>query len=304
MPTLTGLFPVLTTPFNSDNQIDLNALRLHVNALLPFVSGFVIGGTTGESGSLSDNEILSIMQAVKTTAPEKIIIAGFWRPTINLTRVCAQAVTTYADALLIPIPKELFHAEDAAIENFYLNLAQCVTSNILLYNYPSRCEHHAISATLADKLATQSKQIIGVKDSSEDASLAFEIISKNLPLQALVGNDRYLYQMLYLLNQSPDAKYPAASVSGACSVPEIAMMEAEIYNKMKTGNASEAEIMQTMLTSKYFDNWAKHAGTLGGQPPIIKYLINNLISEYPISVRAPLQQITPEIIKNLNSQSA
>jgi dihydrodipicolinate synthase/N-acetylneuraminate lyase len=300
MPKLSGLIPVLTTPFRG-NQIDIPAFQQHITALLPYASGFVVGATTGESGSLSDDEILTLLQAARNTAGERILISGAWRATVKDALTCAQTITPYADVLLFPMPHELFHADDAAIEEFYLKIA-AISNALLLYNYPARCANRKISAALATRLAQQSEKIIGIKDSSEDAELVTEIITKNLPLHAIGGNDRFLHHS-HTLAHKHKTTFSTSSISGASSIPFIAAIEAEIYKLMQAGAPEQAEALQQQLTQDFFNDWAQYAQQLGGLPPIIKFLISTQIPDYPIAVRPPLHDILPEISQKLRRGS-
>lgn len=300
MRQLKGLIVVLTTPFR-DGQIDVSALQQHIMALIPYASGFVIGGTTGESGNLSDDELALLLKESRSVAQQKPLVVGFWRNTEDDTANTAHRLAPLADALLIPIPKPLFHATDEAIEDFFVRLDQSLAAPIILYNYPGRCEQRAFSADLAARIASKAKHIFGVKDSSENASLATEIIAQNLPLQPMVGNDRFLVASLQSMQQQANFKYPQASMSGASSAPQIASVEAEIYDSFNRGDLSRAQNLQQQLIDLFFNDWAHYAKELGGQAGIIKYLISTLIPSYPIKVRPPQKDITPEIIKRLRS---
>ena len=49
-----GIIPAVTTPFDASDQVDVEALKANVVALLDAgVHGFVATGTMGEAGSLS-----------------------------------------------------------------------------------------------------------------------------------------------------------------------------------------------------------------------------------------------------------
>lgn len=301
MQNLDGLIIVLTSPFR-DGNLDLAALRAHLKVLLPYAVGFVLGGTTGESASLSNAELVTMLKETRAIiGSHKALFVGFWRPTIATTVEAAVTFAPLADALLVPIPKELFQQEESLIEDFYRDLANTVAAPIFLYNFPARCAQRCISVDLAARLAKQCSNIIGVKDSSEDGKLVQDIILRNLPLQAMSGNDRLLTATLALAQQQ---NFPSAgaSMSGACSVPEIAQIEAEIYRLFKSGAQSQAEVLQQSLISTFFNLWQQYAAQLGGQSAILKYLVNQEISNYPIEVRLPLKPLSPEMCLKLKAK--
>lgn len=289
MHNLSGLLAVLTTPFHED-KINTHALCQHIKLLLPYVNGFVIGGTTGESFTVTDDEIKMMLRAAKTVADDKPIVAGFWRPTARKTLEAAKDLSAHVDALLVPIPADLFHVPEVEIEKFFLNLSESVSAPILLYNYPTHCENRIITPELAANLARKSKRIIGVKDSSADAALALGIIKQQLPLQVFIGNDKFLYRVLRNAQETKNT-LPGGSMSGACSVPHIAKSEGDLYKLVADHNYDAAEELQAELT-KEFDSWHKHIPELGGQAPLIKFLVNQHLNSYPLGVRKPLQQFT------------
>jgi len=289
MMNFKGLFVAVTTPF-CGGQPDVDSLRRHLELLRPHASGFVFGGTTGEGASLSDDEIGILLKEARATANGKTVIAGFWRPNCETSLKAARRLSHLADALLVPLPRELFHEDEGLIEQFYLDLDQTVRIPILLYNFPARCEGREISLELAEKIATSARNIVGVKDSSSDVQLAKNIVSRRLALQPILGNDRFLFDV-HLLAEQHGAPVSVASISGASSVPEIARTEARIYKLMGERKHAEARSLQERLIGELFDHWSSHSARLGGEAPILKSLIQLGLETYPVSVRPPLQEL-------------
>ncbi len=296
MPKLSGLIVVLTTPFK-DGRIDESAFREHVQRLAPFVSGYVIGGTTGESASLSDAELQTLVRVARTCVHGKLFIAGFWRETQQAALETARVIGPLVDILLVPLTTDLFAADEKEILEFYTKFNSSVPNPILLYNFPAKCAGRSLSLELTTKLARLSK-VVGVKDSSEDAKLAFDIIEHNLALQPLLGNDRFLFPFLQGL-QRASAANDWSSISGASSVPLIAEIQAQIYQLVKNKDYVQAQALQRQLISVFFEPWRTFAAQLKGQPPVMKDLISRELPGYPTEVRAPLLPITPEISSKL-----
>ncbi len=70
---LHGIVTVLNTPFNHDNQIDLNALTRNVEeALIAGVAGFLVPAMASEVGKLSHTEKLDMVGQVLQTVDGKV----------------------------------------------------------------------------------------------------------------------------------------------------------------------------------------------------------------------------------------
>ena len=77
-PELKGIFPPLTTPFDSSDGLSLAELRANLEKYnRTRLAGYVATGSTGEAILLSMAETEEIWAAVaESAAPEKILIAG------------------------------------------------------------------------------------------------------------------------------------------------------------------------------------------------------------------------------------
>jgi dihydrodipicolinate synthase/N-acetylneuraminate lyase len=76
-PTLSGIFPALTTPFEK-GELSLAGLKSNIEKYNQYaLSGYVVLGSTGEGILMNDMEGLKAIELVRSTAsPGKIVIAG------------------------------------------------------------------------------------------------------------------------------------------------------------------------------------------------------------------------------------
>src|SRR4051794_23253389 len=102
--TLSGILAPIPTPFDADDQVDLDKLR---RALARWVAmplaGFVVLGTTGEAPLLDERESDAVIGASRELVPrDRRFIAGTGREstqaTIDATR---RAARLGADAVLV-----------------------------------------------------------------------------------------------------------------------------------------------------------------------------------------------------------
>src|SRR5262245_61754976 len=105
--TLSGVLAPIPTPFDADNQVDLNRLRTAFARWLSMpLAGFVVLGTTGEAPFLDERESDELIGASRELVPRnRRLIAGTGREstraTIDATR---RAARLGVDAVLVRTP--------------------------------------------------------------------------------------------------------------------------------------------------------------------------------------------------------
>ncbi len=112
MQKIGRLLTAMVTPFDADGEIDYKQARKLASALLSSGSdGLVIGGTTGEAPSMSDEEKIKLYAEVKEEIGDKgSVIAGTTdnnhRKSIKLSKetCCASASTPSRRASAPSVP--------------------------------------------------------------------------------------------------------------------------------------------------------------------------------------------------------
>ena len=73
MSTISGIYPALVTPFDEYGKLDTNRAQILVEKLQKNgVSGFYVGGSTGESYLLSVDERKKMLEAVVEACDPKL----------------------------------------------------------------------------------------------------------------------------------------------------------------------------------------------------------------------------------------
>ena len=177
---LHGIFPPLTTPFDSEGNVSLDKLGSNIKILNTYdLRGFLVLGSNGEFPFLSFEEKISVIGKARQCVPkEKILIAGTGcqstRETIDLTIASANAG---ADAALILNPfffKGLMN--NSSLSKHYLSIADISPIPILIYNMPANTGID-LETELIVKLSKH-QNIIGLKDSGANLVKMGEILSK------------------------------------------------------------------------------------------------------------------------------
>lgn len=166
-PFFTGTCTAMVTPFIG-TQVNYPMMeRLLQRQLDAGIDTVVLGGTTGESPTLSDTEKLELFRRGKAFAGErmKIICGTGSNDTRHAVELSIAAEAMGADALLVVAPYYNKGNPDGQFAHF-LAIAQSVKIPIILYNVPSRTGTD-IPVSVYQQLS-EVPNIIGVKEASTD----------------------------------------------------------------------------------------------------------------------------------------
>jgi 4-hydroxy-2-oxoglutarate aldolase len=268
--TLEGIFPPLTTPFNSDENIDLKNLEVNIKKYNEFkLSGYVVLGSTGESVYLSDKESEKVVEIFEKFTPNnRLIIVGAGRESTKETIKFTNIMSNYrVDAFLIKTPHYYKSSMNSqALKSHYLKVADSSPKPIIIYNVP-KFTGIQVEAELIAKLS-EHPNIIGIKDSSGNINLMGDII-RLVPkdFNILVGAGSVFYSGLLL-----------GAKGGILALADVATQECiDIFEYTRAGKFDKARDLQlklillnNILTAVYGIPAIKYAldllGFYGGPP--------------------------------------
>ena len=165
-----GVGVALVTFFNSSGALDADATAAHAVRLFDLgVSAVIVAGTTGEPMSLTREERVTLLEAVRAAVGDRPVIAGTGAPSIRETvTLTTDAVEAGADAILAmcppaPVdPTTFYRAVNGASGDL----------PTLAYHFP------AISAPGFEPRDLSGFGVSGVKDSSGDPRRLFAILDQ------------------------------------------------------------------------------------------------------------------------------
>lgn len=166
--SLSGIVPPLVTPLVDRDQIDIAGLeRLLEHVVAGGVHGLFILGTTGEAPSLSYRLRKELIERVTKQVSNRVpVLVGITDTSfIESVSLAKHAADMGASAVVLSTPY-YFPAGQTELLGYVENLISELPLPLILYNMPSLTKVWFEIPTL-QKLA-ESKQIIGVKDSSGD----------------------------------------------------------------------------------------------------------------------------------------
>src|ERR671923_1384894 len=167
MRQLRGLLTAIITPFDADGRVNEDgAIALGRHLLANGSDGLVVCGTTGESPTLTDDEMVSLVGVmVRELGGDALIAAGAGsNSTRHATHLAGRMAATGAHALL-SVPGYYTRPNRRGIVRHYEEVARAAGGTpVIVYNIPSRTTVNIDRELLAE--LGQIDGIAGVKQSN------------------------------------------------------------------------------------------------------------------------------------------
>ncbi len=278
-----GYIVAVVSPFQN-NQLDLKSFEQYIKWLVGTgISGVVVGGSTGESLSLTLEEYTSLIRLSSEIIDKRIkLIGGVISSSTDYCLSLINSVKKYVDGFLCICPFYIKPTQKQIVSHFQ-RISKKTSKPIVLYNNPSRV------GTSIDEQAfyelSQIDNIVAIKECSSDLS-RFSLWRKNIKkdFDFLSGNDDSACGAL------------AMGASGVISVsaniyPKLCV---KVYNLFKEGNIYDFEKYRDMLAPLHKLMFSEPS------PAPIKYALSKigLMSE---EVRAPLSIISSSLKAKIDS---
>jgi 4-hydroxy-tetrahydrodipicolinate synthase len=191
MKEIKGVITAMATPFDESGAVDHDAARRLAAHLLEHGSqGLAIAGSTGECPTLTDQEEIALLRAVRAEAgDEPLLICGTGtndtRHSCELTKMAAEAG---ADASLVVCPY-YNKPNRAGVRAHFETVAAAVPGlPLVMYNIPSRVVINMEPDLLAELAPVDN--IVAVKQANN------EQLGPIKGLEVLAGNDDVFLRVL------------------------------------------------------------------------------------------------------------
>ncbi|MBP1995367.1 4-hydroxy-tetrahydrodipicolinate synthase [Paenibacillus eucommiae] len=192
---LKGIFVPVVTPFLPNGGLDLASYQNYLGKLLEHnIQGLVINGTTGESPTVSWEEVASLVKATKKSMPGSsipVIIGTGTNDTASTVKRTEMAGRLGADAVLVVVPYYSRPSQEGIIEHF--RRAAQVGVPVIAYEIPSRTGVRLTADTT--RRIMELDGVIGLKDSSGSIGLISELTRFDCK-PVLCGEDILFHAML------------------------------------------------------------------------------------------------------------
>jgi len=172
----SGSLVAIVTPMRPDGAVDFGAwerlLDFHVAS---GTSGIVVGGTTGESATLSDSELGELTERACAQVRKRVhVIAGAGTSSTATTVERARRLSELPiDGLLVVTPAYNRPTQEGLYQHFAA-VSRAARAPVILYNVPARTAVDMLPATV-QRLA-QLPGIVAVKEAVPDLERVRELI--------------------------------------------------------------------------------------------------------------------------------
>jgi 4-hydroxy-tetrahydrodipicolinate synthase len=194
MPSIHGIIPPTTTPFDPDGAIDFAAARAQVRWMLrQGVHGLATGGSTGEGQTLDVDEFRHLIADTMEEVAGKVpVIAGI---IVDSTRDAIRRGKAVADlgvaALQVTPVHYLFRPDDAAMLAHFRALTEATGLPVIIYNV---VPWSYLSPALLCRIMRDVPGVIGVKQSAGDLKLVADLLTMARPEDLILSAvDALLY---------------------------------------------------------------------------------------------------------------
>ncbi len=172
-----GSMVALVTPFDRRGDLDREAFeRLLGFHLDQGTDAIVVGGTTGESPTLSGDELETMVRMAREKLAGRIpVIAGSGtNSTRSSVAMSKRVAAAGADACLVVTPYYNKPAQRGLVKH-YTAVADAVDVPIIMYNVPGRTACDMLPDTVAE--LAEHPNICGIKEATGDVARGQEIVN-------------------------------------------------------------------------------------------------------------------------------
>ena len=160
----SGSLVAIVTPMRSDGAVDFDAwARLIEFHAQNGTSGIVVGGTTGESATLSDAELADLTQRACTLAHGRMaVIAGAGTSSTAATVARVRWLSELPIAALLLVTPAYNRPSQEGLYQHFAAAAGASAKPIVLYNVPARTAVDMLPATVAR--LSRLRGVVGIKE--------------------------------------------------------------------------------------------------------------------------------------------
>lgn len=236
-PIFEGIGVAMTTPFRN-NQVDYDAFQSHIEYLIDNdVQSLIINGTTGESPTLSPEEIKELLRVGVETAKGRVpVIAGTGtNSTQQSIELSVFAEETGADGVMLITPYYNKSNQRGLIAHFTA-IADSINIPVILYNVPARTGMSIDPETVLE--LSHHNNIVALKDAVGDLNYTINVLN-------LVDSEFSLYSG----NDDNICDFTALGGRGLISVVGnvIPAEMQEVYERLKDGDAAARQSFASLM---------------------------------------------------------
>lgn len=194
---LKGLGVAMVTPFNEKREIDFQGLERLIQFLIKsHVNYLVVNGTTGESVTLSNEEVNEVLKFVIEHAGNTPVWVGCGgNDTFKLAKKMSKFEADFPIKGFLSVSPYYNKPTQKGIYAHYEYLAKSTSKPIILYNIPGRTASEISIETILQ--LSEIQNIVGIKDAVNDINKSMLLASQvHKDFALLAGDDAMALPML------------------------------------------------------------------------------------------------------------
>lgn len=234
MKQFEGIFPAIITPIDENEEINEKALEQVIEKTLKQgVSGFYVGGSTGESFLLRNEQRVQLVKAVCEIVNGRCdVIANIGTFSTKATIEMAEEAGKYGVSAVSAVPPFYFSYSKDEIRQYYYDIADTTGLPVVIYNIPKMS---GVSFTTDELLQFMAHDgIIGVKQTTMDLMQTEALVRKSTGCTVFNGHDEILL--------------PTLSVGVKASIGSTFSIMGDVFVELKKafdeGNIERARYLQ------------------------------------------------------------
>lgn len=199
---LQGIFPALTTCFDHEGKLYKTKIFHNITKLNQIaLTGYVVGGSTGETPLLTVEERIQVMEWVREASSDgRILVAGVGTESVHETVLLANRAAEVGFHVALALTPHYYRnqMQRPDVQTLYFrSVADRSKIPVLIYNIPAVTGYDLTVETVAE--LSHHPNIIGMKDSSGNMPKLAEFGKAVKPgFQLLTGSGARLSEALEL----------------------------------------------------------------------------------------------------------
>ncbi|WP_299117781.1 dihydrodipicolinate synthase family protein [uncultured Winogradskyella sp.] len=195
-----GVMPAVTTKFTENDELDLKAFKINIQAQLDAgVHGIVLGGTLGEASTLSDDEKRTLTRETVAFVNNKVpVLINIAEQTTKAAIEAAKRAEEDGAKGLMMLPPMRYKSGDKETIEYFKSVANSTKLPIMVYNNPVDYKVE-VSLNMFEELLENCPNIQAVKESTRDISNITRIINRfGNRLKIMTGVDTLALESLFM----------------------------------------------------------------------------------------------------------
>lgn len=168
-PTWEGVYPAVTTKFLPSGEIDADGFQSGIRAQKDAgVHGIIVGGSLGESSTLSHDERIALLALAKDSAGDLPVLVNIAEGSTRHAMALVQRAEAHgADGLMV-LPPMMYKPTDEETTTYFRAIAEHTSLPIMVYNNPVDYKVEVTMPMLESLLLQDNIQ--SIKESTRDIS--------------------------------------------------------------------------------------------------------------------------------------